>query len=497
MRTLGWIFYSAALFLALGTIQAAPLPWGDQGDGTYKNPILKSDFSDPDVVRVGDDFYLVASDFSYVGIQVLHSKDLVNWQYIGQVFSKLTMDPKYDQMKGYGQGTWAPSLRYHDGQFYLYVCTPYDGLFMWHTKNPAGPWSDMVTVKKVPLWEDPCPLWDDDGQAYLVHSHKGAGPLILHRMSADGTTLLDDGKQIYFNKGAEGPKFYKRHGYYYISLPEGGVATGGQTVLRAKNIYGPYERRVVFASPSTHQGGMVELNSGEAWFISFKSTGYLGRITYLNPVKWGDDDWPIFGDNGKPVDAWKKPDVGGVYPIEKPRVNDEFNSPNLALMWQWNHNPVPGAWSLSARPGWLRLTALPAASLTLARNTLTQKLWDESGVVDAKLDAGNMAEGQRAGFTFISGNQFGWVGVLDHHIAWEGGGGPTIPGNEVWIRGTYHGDAARLWYSLDGRNFVDTGQIFQLKFGFWKGARVGIFSYGPHGGAADFDYFHYQYGKTQ
>ena len=243
-------------------------------------------------------------------MQVLHSKDLVNWNVIGQVFDRLSMSPKYDEMKGYSQGTWAPTIRYHNGEFYIFVCTPYDGLFMWHAKNPAGPWSETVTVKAVEKWEDPCPFWDDDGQAYLVHSYHGAGPLILHKMSPDGTKLLDDGKEIYRGKVAEGPKLFKRKGYYYISLPEGGVETGWQTVLRSRNIYGPYERKEVFPPRSPHQGGLVELKNGETWFISFKSTGYLGRICYLNPVRWADDDWPVFGDNGQPVDGGKKPNVG-------------------------------------------------------------------------------------------------------------------------------------------------------------------------------------------
>jgi beta-xylosidase len=164
----------AAALSASATLAEQPLSWGDQGDGTYRNPVLNADYSDPDVVRVGADFYLVASDFHFVGIQVLHSRDLVNWRIIGQVFDRLAMDPKYDEMKGYAQGTWAPALRHHDGLFYLYVCTPGDGLYRWTARNPAGPWSEMVTVKTVERWEDPCPFWDDDGQAYLVHSLDGS-----------------------------------------------------------------------------------------------------------------------------------------------------------------------------------------------------------------------------------------------------------------------------------------------------------------------------------
>jgi beta-xylosidase len=410
------------------------------------------------------------------------------------------MAPKYDEMTGYSQGTWAPSIRYHNGEFYIFVCTPHDGLFMWHAKDPAGHWSDTVTVKSVDRWEDPCPFWDDDGQAYLVHSYHGAGPLILHKMSPDGTRLLDEGKEIYRGDTAEGPKFYKRNGYYYISLPEGGVGTGWQTVLRSGNIYGPYERRQVFPRNSPHQGGLVDLKSGESWFLSFKSSGYLGRICYLNPVKWGADGWPVFGNNGQPVDGGKKPDVGRTYPIVRPQTSDDFKGRLLSPIWQWNHNPVAGAWSLARRPGWLRLTALPADSLSTARNTLTEKLWDSAGVIDVRMDVREMKDGQRTGFAFMSGSDFGWIGVGQENgvrrILWDQGEGPVLKGHEVWLRGVNSGDIGRLFYSMDGKTYAETGKPCRMTFRYWKGGRIAIFSYGTGGGAADFDYVHYRYAAT-
>jgi beta-xylosidase len=493
------ILFLLALFGTVSARNDKVLTWGDQGDGTFKNPILKSDYSDPDILRHGDDFYLIASDFHFVGMQVLHSKDLVNWKIIGQVFDRLDMASKYDEMKGYSQGTWAPALRYHSGEFYVFVCTPNDGLFMWHAKKPSGPWSKTVTVKAIEKWEDPCPFWDDDGQAYLVHSHVGAGPLILHKMSADGTQLLDDGKEIYRGKVAEGPKLYKRNGYYYISLPEGGVSTGWQAVLRSLNIYGPYERRQVFPPGSPHQGGWVELKNGETWFVSFKSTGYLGRICYLNPIRW-EDDWPVFGDNGQPVDIWKKPNVGKTYPIVHPQSSDEFDRKTLSPTWQWNHNPVPEAWSLKARRGWLRLAARPAVDIAVARNTLTAKLWDSAGIIDVKMDTRLMQDGQRAGFAFMSGSNFGWIGVEQENgfrkILWDQGEGPVLGGDEVWFQGINSGDTGRLYYSLDGKTYIDTGKVFQMVFRFWKGGRIAIFSYGSDGGSADFDYVRYIYDAT-
>lgn len=487
---------------------ARVLAWGDQGDGTYRNPVLKSDYSDPELLRVGDDFYLIASDFHYSTMQVLHSKDLVNWQYLGKVFDRLDMaPPKYDQMKAYGEGTWAPSMRYHNGEFYIYVCTPYDGLFMWHAKNPAGPWSEMVTVKAVPQWEDPCPLWDDDGQAYLVHGMKGAGPIIINRMSADGTKLLDDGKQVYRGPNAEGPKMQKRNGYYYISLPENGFASGGQTMLRSKNIYGPYERKSVFAGNGQHQGGFVDLDNGESWFICFKrmykEQSPLGRICYLQPVKWGDDDWPVFGNAGQPVETMKKPNVGKTYPVARPATSDEFSGARLGLQWQWNFNPVNDHWSLTDRPGFLRLKALPAENLATARNTLTQKLWDDAGVVDVKLDISGMADGQRAGLAFQFGPNFGAIGVIQQNgvrrLEWDKSAGtaPELKGNTIWLRGTYQADQAHFAWSLDGQTFTDTGVTFKLGFANWKGSRPALYSFGPGGGYADVDFFHYTYGATQ
>jgi len=473
------------------------ITWGDNGDGRYRNPVLKADYSDPDVIRVGEDFYLVASDFHFIGIQVLHSKDLVNWEIIGQVFHRLPISPKYDEMAGYAEGTWAPSLRYHDGEFYLYVCTPKDGLFMWHTKDPARLWTGPVTLKSVAGWEDPCPFWDDDGHAYLIHSKTGAGPLILHKMSSDGTQLLDDGVTIYSGPVAEGPKLFKRSGYYYISHPEGGVSTGWQAVERSPNLYGPYEHRNVL-SGGPHQGGMVELSNGEAWFIGFKSTGWLGRICYLEPVAWGADDWPVFGDNGKPVDVWKKPAVSHAQPARRPNTSDDFESATLDPIWQWNHNPVDEAWSLSRRKGYLRLTALPAPDIAHARNTLTQKLWDEYGTIETKIDISGMADGQQAGLAFLSGAAFSWVAAekagKECRVVWpDSEGSPLKNCGNVYFRGQYREDQAALLYSEDGKTWQDTGRKIGLRFAAWKGARFGLFTYGATRGFADIDYVRYTY----
>ncbi|HVT74468.1 MAG TPA: glycoside hydrolase 43 family protein [Lacunisphaera sp.] len=494
-----WLRLAAVCGALAGAASAEPvLPWGDQGDGTYRNPILPADYSDPDVIRVGDDFYLVASEFHFMGIQVLHSRDLVNWRVIGRVFDRLDLDPKYDEVRAYAQGTWAPSLRYHDGVFHLYVCTPRDGLLHYTARHPAGPWTGAV-VKRVEQWEDPCPFWDDDGSAWLVHGRLGAGPLYLHRMSADGSQLLDEGVEIYRGPVAEGPKLFKRHGWYYISLPEGGVERGGQSILRARALRGPYERRVVLPDGSPHQGGLVELEHGAAWFIGFKSAGHLGRVPCLEPVQWGGDDWPVFGDHGRPVAGGRKPALGAGGPIEHPQTSDDFDASELQPQWQWNHNPAPAAWSLAARPGWLRLQGRPAPDLASARNTLTQKLWGGAGSFEVKLEVGGLAEGQQAGVAFMSGKVFNFAGVMReggvNRIVSDAGSGPELDGSVVWLRGEYRGDAARLGFSVDGTNFAAIGGEIRLQFSRWKGARMALYSYGGEG-AADFDYFHFQHGTA-
>lgn len=481
------------------------LAWGDQGDGTYRNPILFADFSDPDVIRVGDDFYLIASDFNWMGIQVLHSKDLVNWDIIGQVFSSLTVSPVYDEMRGYGCGTWAPSLRHHNGRFYIYVCTPYEGLFMWHTTDPRGPWSDVHCLKGTENWEDPCPFWDDNGNAYLIRGRLGAGPLILHRMTPDGLQLLDDGQEIYYGRYSEGPKMFKRNGWYYVSFPENTVGFGCQSLIRSKHIYGPYEKKVILPDYNPHQGGMVDLDNGEGWFIGFKYMEHLGRVCHLVPYWWQDDDWPVFGHEGKSVIAWDKPNVGSSYPISRPTVSDEFDSPTLAPIWQWNHNPLQDKWSLTDRPGFLRLKSSPAPDHSSARNTLTQKIWDTCGVIDVKLDATGLAPGQQAGFAFLNANEMAWIGVEGHdggiRLAYGAHGGenvmgPALSNPVIWLCGEYSDEITKLAYSLDGTHYLPVPVKFRLKFAGWKAARVGLYSFGSAEGYADFDYFRFVYAST-
>lgn len=500
---------------------AAPKPaapkaasWGDQGNGTYRNPILNADYSDPDIIKVGSDFYMVCSDFHFMGIPVLKSKDLVNWTIIGQIYNRIDIDTSYNTMRRYGRGSWAPSLRYHAGKYWMYVCTPDEGVLMSTATKPEGPWAPLKVVKSVRRWEDPCPFWDEDGKAYLGHSVLGAGPIILHQMSPDGTKLLDEGKTVYTGPVAEGTKIYKRQGFYYLVIPEGGVATGWQTVLRSKNIYGPYEKKIVLEQGKTtvngpHQGGMVDLESGESWFIHFQDAGPIGRVAHLQPVHWVNG-WPLMGKDqdgngiGEPVAGGAKPKVGKSYPVAAPQTSDEFTARTLGLQWQWNHNPAAKYWSLSDQPGFLATRALKAGSLQQARNTATQKLMGRQGTITTKLDVSQLADGQRAGLCILGKKNYE-IGVVKTGAALavfanHNGtalAGPAVSTPTVFLRTDVNlNKATVLQYSLDGKQFQTLGGpcAFEPE-NYWKGIRPGLFSYNEKAaaGTALFDWFHYRY----
>jgi beta-xylosidase len=538
VNTLGLLGLSA---LALGAALAGPAPAASSA-ATYRNPILHADYSDPDVIRVGGTYYMVASTFHFSpGLPVLASRDLVHWTILGHVLPRLPFAPEYDLPgpvptddtgarmprdqrtvgQRYAGGVWAPSIRHHDGRFYVYFATPYEGVFMATATKPEGPWTAPVAVIAGAGYEDPCPFWDDDGQAYLVHGKVGAGPLVLHHMSPDGKTVLDAGKVIAEDAKTlpvlEGPKLYKRNGWYYIFAPIGGVETGPEVVLRSRDIWGPYEQRVVLAPGKTawkgpHQGGWVETPSGQGWFLHFNSAGAYGRIAHLQPVSW-KDDWPVMGEPipgagpgetaGQPVAEHAMPDVGpstgGRFRPVQPQTSDTFSGRALGPQWEWNHNPDDRRWSLTTRPGFLRLTSAPAPNLVSARNTLTQVLQGEHATITARLDAGGLAEGQRAGLAMF-GQGISWVGVVREdgvsRVTFSSAGvetvGPPLPAKVLDLRVEVADQAARYSYSLDGgRTFVALGTPAPLRFSWWKGVRPALFTYGDpnqaRAGVADFD----------
>lgn len=487
--------------------------WGDQGNGTYINPIINADYSDPDVIRVGNKYYMICSEFHYMGMTIQESEDMVNWKIVGRIYNRLDF-PAYDSFKRYAGGSWAPAIRFHDNKFWVYFCTINEGLFMTSSSTPQGPWSPLLLVKEVEKWEDPCPFWDDDGQAYLGHSVHGAGPIIIHKMSADGTKLLDEGKTVYTGPVAEGTKIYKRNNFYYISIPEGGVSEGWQTVLRSKNIYGPYEKKVVLETGSTpingpHQGAIVNNPKGEWWFYHFQSAGALGRVLHLQPLFW-HDDWPVIGVDidrngiGEPVAVWKKPDVGSNFPIVAPQSDDEFNSAELGLQWQWNHNPINANWSLTEKKGWFVLKAKKAANIMEAYNTLTQKVMGNTGEVTVQMNANQMISGQKAGLSCMS-KMYNSIGVKNKngqfYVYFEG---KDKTSEEVLITKKIIYLKLKLdlvqqknhfFYSFDNKNFKAIGPDFNAEFGYWKGSRVALFSYNElnDGGSAAFNFFHYNY----
>ena len=493
--------------------QGTPGKWGDQGNGT--NPILNADYSDPDVIRVRDKYYMIASDFHFLGMQVLESSDMINWKLISQIYHHFDF-PGWDNNQQYAGGSWAPSIRYHDNKFWVFFCTPKEGLFMSNAVNPSGPWSPLHLVKKVEKWEDPCPFWDEDGQAYLGRSRHGAGPIIIHKMSADGTRLLDEGMTVYTGPVAEGTKIFKKDGYYYLSIPEGGVGTGWQTILRSKNIYGPYEKKVVLEQGSTtingpHQGAIVDTPDDQWAFFHFQHHHALGRVVHLQPMHW-ENDWPVIGVDfdrngiGEPVYVCQKPIESKT--IFAPQTDDDFSTPNLSLQWQFNHNPTDHAWSLSAHPGSLTLKALKSSTFRLARNTLTQKIMGNISEATIAMDFTEIADGQRCGLACMGkinnvlgikmekGQKYLYTSNDTTEIS------TTFPnGNQIYLRVSIDmtNQKFQYFYSTDNIRFIPYGTSFFIPFGFWKGARIALYCYNKEqeAGTASFQWFKYKHDGPQ
>lgn len=491
--------------------QAKTGSWGDQGNGTFVNPVLNADYSDPDVIRVNEDYYMVCSEFHFMGIPVLHSKDLVNWTIISRVYDEFKFDPKFDSNERYAGGSWAPAIRYHNNKFWLYFCTPDEGLFMTTAGKAEGPWEPVTQVTSIYGWEDPCPFWDDDGKAYLGRSKKGAGPIIIHKLSDDGKKLLDEGVTVYTGPVAEGTKMHKLNGWYYMSIPEGGVSTGWQTILRSKNIYGPYEKKVVLEMGSTdvngpHQGSLIDLPNGDWWFMHFQNRHNIGRVCHLQPMFW-KDGWPVIGVDidrngiGEPVYVWKKPNVGKQYPIAAPQSSDEFNASTLGFQWAWNHNPVHDAWSLTDHGGYLALNALPAPEFLKARNTVTQKIMGNEGEASTCLLTGEMEDGQEAGLC-VMGRQYNTLGITKENgklsVFTNINGQQSIApvkATKIYLKAKVTVDKNQFYWSTDNKAFKPIGEPFVAGNGFWKGPKLGLFSFNKvgNGGKALFDWFRYSY----
>ncbi|PXY45857.1 glycoside hydrolase family 43 protein [Flavobacterium hydrophilum] len=485
----------------------------DQGDGTYKNPVLYADYSDPDAVRVGDDYYMTASSFNCIpGLPILHSKDLVNWKLIGHALSKQKPLDVYNKAQ-HGNGVWAPCIRFHKNEFYIYYPDPDFGIYVVKAKKAEGPWSEPVMVKEGKGLIDPTPLWDEDGKAYLGYAFAGSragvkSVLTVCSMNPDGLSANNDDVMVIDGHAdeatIEGPKFYKRNGYYYIFAPAGGVATGWQTVMRSKNVYGPYEKRKVMdqgksAVNGPHQGAWVQTQTGEDWFIHFQDQFAYGRVVHLQPMKW-KNDWPIIGNDenndgiGEPVMVYKKPNVGKKsFPIETPPESDEFNSPKLGLQWQWHANPQI-VWGLPTAMGYYNLNCIPVPkdynNLFDAPNLLLQKLPANEFTATAKITFNSRFDGEYTGlvimgldYSFLCLKQEDGKLYLSQKTALKADKKGVesesrriaITDKTIYLQVKVKaGGICNFFYSEDGQKFSPVGNIFTAREGKWIGAKIGF-----------------------
>lgn len=520
--------------LTLNAQQASKTWVADLGNGKYKNPVINADYSDPDAIRVANDFYMVSSSFDAVpGLPILHSKDLVNWTIIGHALKRQPPLEHFSKTQ-HGNGVWAPAIRFYNGEFYIYYPDPDFGIYLTKAKNAAGPWSAPVLVEAGKGLIDPCPLWDEDGKVYLAHAYAGSRAgiksiIVVKEMNTSGSRVIDEGKLVYdgheLDPTIEGPKFYKRNGFYYIFAPGGGVSTGWQTVLRSKNIYGPYLRKVVMdqgKSPinGPHQGAWVNTLTGEDWFLHFQDKGAYGRVMHLQPMKW-INDWPVIGIDadgdgiGEPVLIHKKPLMTKQTIISTPAESDEFNGINLGLQWQWQANPS-ATWSfLDPSKGTLRLFSakMPDSAKNLwdVPNLLLQKFPAEKFTITTKLtfSPNTKLENEKSGL-IIAGLSYASLAIkskkdglyLVYTVCKSADKGKAedektvikLTSNDIYLCvSVAEGAKCQFSYSTNGTSFTPIDDIFQAEPGKWIGAKVGLFCVREQqtndSGCADFDFF--------
>jgi beta-xylosidase len=527
---------AACCFLAAA---ASAETWkADNGNGTYTNPLFYDEFSDPDLIRVGEDYYLTGTTMhTQPGLPVLHSKDLVNWRLLGYAFDRLDLGPEFrleDGQQIYGQGIWAPCFRYHDGTFYIFTNVNRHQTQVFRAKDPAGPWT-RTPMKKG--FHDLSVLFDDDGKVYVIWGYQ---EIRFAELDRDLTDVVPGTEKVLIPKGTvmgEGVHWYKIGGRYYIlsawfagrmrmpaaraDRPDGpyevleavsvdedfGLAEG----YRLRNRAAPFDvvppNTVDGGRMSLHQGGIVDTPAGEWWGFSMMDFNSVGRLTALSPVTWRDG-WPYFGLPGnlkRTPRTWVKPNTGHrSAPMAPYERDDEFAGPALANVWQWNHVPDDARWSLAERPGFLRLHSLPAKDLWWARNTLTQRSIGPVSIPTALLDASGLRPGDVAGLALLN-LPYGWIGVR------RGAGGLTLvqldqlSGREttvplstsrVWLRAhcDFLKEKAAFSYSTDGKTFTPVGGDFTMVFQLatFQGVRYSLFHYnegGAQGGHADFDGF--------
>lgn len=538
----GILFGLMFLAILLSNAQELKTPtyrWSaDNGDGTFTNPIINADAPDIDVIRVGDTYYMVTTTmFIFPGATIFKSHDLVNWEYCSNPLKQIDNNDAYNLMNGfnhYSQGQWASSLKYHEGKFYLYFIAyggkgsndPGRNVLLTAT-DPEGEWT-MTYMNE--HYYDAGWMFDDgeNGDGYLYVAC-GIGSIWVNKLNAK--TLKKISSVEVFNKEAhEGSHMYHIGEWYYIYLTNGGYWRG-QTILRSKSPMGPYEEcpngnqqaGSVFSGQGIHQGALVETQTGEWWTIMFKDAGSIGRIPYLEPVVW-KDGWPIIGNNGVDVSKngakYPKPNVGKEYPVTYLPTNDPFSQPTLGLQWGWNHNPLKNAWSLTARPGYLRLkTSYKTNTLTQARNMLTQRILGfapegtptnkvKASLGTAKFDVSGMRDGDICGLCVFQ-EKYGYVGVKmengkknivllitdfdDKVVASKTG--PELPSDEVYLRATcnFGTNKATFAYSFDNVSFTRLSGVLDMTYTLrvFTGNKFGLFNYTTvkSGGYVDIDWF--------
>ncbi len=540
-----WVLI-AALFLGLASASAQTVWTPDLGNGQYKNPVLYADYSDPDVIRVGDDYWMTASSFNCApGLPILHSTDLVNWEIVNYVFLN---QPPYDWFNEprHGDGVWAPCIRYHDGWYYIYWGDPDRGVMMSKAEDPRGEWTTPHLVKAAKGIIDTSPLWDEDGKAYLVHGWAGSragfkSVLSVSEMSLDGERLIGPDVMIFDGHGEhptiEGPKFYKRNGWYYIFAPAGGVKTGWQVVLRSRSPYGPYEIKTVLEQGSTmipgpHQGGWVEDVKGDCWFLHFVDMYAYGRVCHLQPMQWTADDWCTMGIDydkngiGEPVLTHKKPASRLRSAVRTPVDSDEFESKDLGLQWQWHANPQLHWGFTYPSAGIFRMYCRKVdglyPNLGGNGNLLLQKVNAPNYTATAKLTFHPSYEGDRAGLVMM-GHDYATIGLkfVDGKIVieqsrcleamrksnpeevlaslpYQESGEPVVVYlrcqiKQEWKKGEQPRMFCRFAYSTDGKRFKELGEQFEAQAGHWIGAKIGFYAdaeiHKNDGGWSDIDWF--------
>ena len=549
-----------ALLLAMPLAMSAQYKsqvWSpDNGDGTYTNPVINADYSDPDVCvgASGEDFYLTASSFNCIpGLPILHSKDLVNWEIVGHAIKQLLPADRY-AVPQHGNGVWAPSIRYneHNATYYIYWGDPDLGVFVVTAKDPAGEWTEPKCVIPGKGMIDTTPLWDEDGKCYLVNGWANSrcqfnSVLTVREMSPDGMKAIGNPVIVFDGNGsndrtAEGPKFYKRDGWYWIMCPAGGVPVGHQLAMRSKSPFGPYESKTVLATGNTevngpHQGGWVHLKSGEDWFMHFQDKEAYGRVVWLEPVTW-KDNWPVMGEkqgvkvygktekySGQPVLKYKKPNVGKTYPVNNPVESDEFNTPTLGKQWQWHAN-YDQTFGMPTPNGFFRL-------FCHRQSTDYKNLWEAGNLLLQKTPADNFTATAKLTMTAKDEQQYGGIIVMGMDYSsivlrrvgdkfelqqitckQADKGKPetittlaTLKPTEVdvnpyqpsihcqlymrlkveYIGGktkageNKHEARVTFAYSKDGKKFTACGEPFTMRQGKWIGAKIGLCAAEPAG----------------